>query len=155
MLGLKLEKLCGEKSCPPYILFIYGTDQIALRRVPHAGPFRGSRADGAAAGRSIAVYKAIHQQVHARYGGQTRIIVQRLSESRSWRILRLLEELGLSYEILLCFREEHTNTAPPGLRRIHPLDKSPVISDDGTVISGSGATSDYLSRKHSDGRLEP
>jgi glutathione S-transferase len=83
------------------------------------------------------------------------IIVHHLNESRSQRILWLLEELGLSYEIQPYFREEHTKMAPPELRKIHPLGKSPVISDHGKVIAESGAIIDYLIRRHGDGRLEP
>jgi glutathione S-transferase len=83
------------------------------------------------------------------------IIVHHLNESRSQRILWLLEELGLSYEIRPYFRDGRTKMAPPELRDIHPLGKSPVISDNGRVIAESGAIIDYLIRRHGEGRLEP
>jgi glutathione S-transferase len=83
------------------------------------------------------------------------IVVHHLNESRSQRILWLLEELGLPYEIRWYYREEHTKMAPPELREIHPLGKSPVISDDEKIIAESGAIIDYIIRRHGDGRLEP
>jgi glutathione S-transferase len=83
------------------------------------------------------------------------ITVHHLNESRSQRILWLLEELGLSYEIRPYFRDEHTRMAPPELREVHPLGKSPVISDADRVIAESGAIIDYLVRRHGGGRLEP
>jgi glutathione S-transferase len=83
------------------------------------------------------------------------ITVHHLNESRSQRILWLLEELGLTYEIRPYFREERTKMAPPEMRDIHPLGKSPIISDDGRVIAESGAIIDYLIRRHGEGRLEP
>jgi glutathione S-transferase len=83
------------------------------------------------------------------------IVVHHLNESRSQRILWLLEELGLPYEIRWYYREEHTKMAPPELREIHPLGKSPVISDDDKIIAESGAIIDYIIRRHGDGRLEP
>src|ERR1700744_1105521 len=83
------------------------------------------------------------------------IVVHHLNESRSQRILWLLEELKLPYEIRWYYREEHTNMAPPELRVVHPLGKSPVISDRDKVIAESGAIIDYIIRRHGDGRLEP
>jgi glutathione S-transferase len=83
------------------------------------------------------------------------IVVHHLNESRSQRILWLLEELDLPYEVRPYFREQHTNMAPPELRAVHPLGKSPVISDRGKVIAESGAIIDYIIRRHGDGRLEP
>lgn len=83
------------------------------------------------------------------------ITVHHLNESRSQRILWLLEELNVPYEIQPYFREEHTKMAPPELREVHPLGKSPVISDDGKVVAESGAIIDYVIRRHGGGRLEP
>jgi glutathione S-transferase len=83
------------------------------------------------------------------------IIVHHLDDSRSQRILWLLEELKLPYEIRQHKRDPKTRLAPPELKRIHPLGKSPVIEDDGRVIAESGAIIDYILRKYGDGRLQP
>ncbi len=83
------------------------------------------------------------------------IVVHHLNESRSQRILWLLEELQAPYEIAFYQRDAHTNLAPPELRDIHPLGKSPVITDGGRVIAESGAIIDYLIRRYGRGRLQP
>lgn len=83
------------------------------------------------------------------------IIVHHLDDSRSQRILWLLEELGLPYEIRQHKRDPETRLAPPELKRIHPLGKSPVIEDDGRVIAESGAIIDYILRKYGNGPLAP
>ena len=85
------------------------------------------------------------------------IIVHHLENSRSQRILWMLEELGLPYEVKRYERDRKTMLAPPELRRIHPLGKSPVIvdtDDDGRVVAETGAIIDYLVEK-ADGRLGP
>ena len=83
------------------------------------------------------------------------IEVHHLDNSRSQRILWLLEELGLDYSIVRYQRDPVTRFAPPELRAVHPLGKSPVIRDDGRVIAESGAIVDYLVGKYGDGRLAP
>jgi len=83
------------------------------------------------------------------------IVVHHLNESRSQRILWLLEELGAPYEIAFYKRDATTNLAPPELEAIHPLGKSPVITDDGKPLAESGAIVDYLVRRHGGGRLAP
>ena len=83
------------------------------------------------------------------------IQVHHLNNSRSQRILWLLEELGLDYEIVAYQRDPVTNLAPPELKRIHPLGKSPVLVEDGTVVIESGAIVDYLIQRHGQGRLMP
>ncbi|WP_263264147.1 glutathione S-transferase [Pseudomonas sp. RIT-PI-S] len=83
------------------------------------------------------------------------IIVHHLNNSRSQRILWLLEELGLNYEIKRYQRDPQTNLAPPELKAINPLGKSPVIEDGPHVLIESGAIVDYLIRRHGDGRLQP
>ena len=83
------------------------------------------------------------------------IIVHHLNDSRSQRILWLLEELGVPYEIQRYQRDAQTRLAPPELKAVHPLGKSPVISDDGRVIIESGAIIDYIIRHHGHGRLQP
>ena len=80
------------------------------------------------------------------------ITVHHLENSRSQRILWMLEELGLPYEIRRYERDRKTMLAPPELRRVHPLGKSPVIDDDGLVIAETGAIVEYLVEK-ADGRL--
>jgi glutathione S-transferase len=83
------------------------------------------------------------------------IIVHHLNNSRSQRILWLLEELGLDYEIRKYQRDARTMLAPPELRAIHPLGKSPVIQDGGTIVAESGAIIEYLVGRYGDGRLAP
>jgi glutathione S-transferase len=80
------------------------------------------------------------------------ITVHHLENSRSQRVLWLLEELGLPYAIKRYERNKATMLAPPELRRIHPLGKSPVIDDDGVVVAETGAIVEYLVEK-GDGRL--
>jgi glutathione S-transferase len=84
------------------------------------------------------------------------IIVHHLENSRSQRILWMLEELGMPYEVRRYERNKQTMLAPPELKKVHPLGKSPVIedSDDGRVIAETGAIIDYLVEK-ADGQLGP
>jgi glutathione S-transferase len=84
------------------------------------------------------------------------IIVHHLENSRSQRILWMLEELGLPYEVRRYERNKQTMLAPPELKKVHPLGKSPVIedTDDGRVIAETGAIIDYLVEK-ADGQLGP
>ena len=83
------------------------------------------------------------------------IVVHHLNNSCSQRILWLLEELGAPYEIKFYQRDATTNLAPPELKQVHPLGKSPVMEDGETKIAESGAMVDYLIRKHGGGRLAP
>jgi glutathione S-transferase len=83
------------------------------------------------------------------------IVVHHLNNSRSDRVLWLLEELGLPYEIRAYQRDAATQFAPPELKAIHPLGKSPVITDDGRTIAESGAIVDYVVRRYGGGRLQP
>jgi glutathione S-transferase len=83
------------------------------------------------------------------------IIVHHLNDSRSQRVLWLLEELQIPYALKAYSRDAVTNLAPPELKAIHPLGKSPVIDDDGVVIIESGAITDYIIRRHGGGRLAP
>lgn len=82
------------------------------------------------------------------------ITVHHLENSRSQRILWLLEELGLPYEVQRYARDPKTMLAPPSLRGVHPLGKSPVIVDGGRTIAETGAIVEYLVEK-GDGRLGP
>jgi glutathione S-transferase len=83
------------------------------------------------------------------------ILVHHLENSRSQRVLWLLEELGLAYDLRRYERDPSTSLAPESLRRIHPLGKSPVIDDDGQVVAESGAIIEYLVERHGGGRLVP
>ena len=83
------------------------------------------------------------------------IIVHHLNNSRSQRILWLLEELGLAYEIKKYQRDPKTMLAPPELRAVHPLGKSPVIQDGETIVAESGAIIEYLIGRYGEGRLAP
>ena len=83
------------------------------------------------------------------------IIVHHLENSRSQRILWMLEELGLPYDIKRYERDKTTMLAPPALKRVHPLGKSPVIEDtddNGRIVAETGAIAEYLVEK-ADGRL--
>ncbi len=81
--------------------------------------------------------------------------VHHLNNSRSQRILWLLEELGVPYEIVQHQRDAVTNLAPPELLDIHPLGKSPVIEDKGQVVFESGAIVEYLCERHGGTHLVP
>ena len=83
------------------------------------------------------------------------IIVHHLENSRSQRILWLLEELNLSYEIKSYKRDPKTMLAPPELKEVHPLGKSPVITDNGKVIAESAVIIDYLVNNYGNGKLKP
>lgn len=83
------------------------------------------------------------------------IVVHHLNDSRSQRILWLLEELGLPYEVVRYQRDAQTRLAPPELKAVSPLGKSPVITDGGVRVMESGAIVDYVIRRHGGGRLQP
>jgi len=83
------------------------------------------------------------------------LTVHHLNDSRSQRILWLLEELGTPYEIKFYQRDATTRLAPPELLAVHPLGKSPVITDGGLTINESGAIIDYIIRRYGGGRLVP
>jgi glutathione S-transferase len=83
------------------------------------------------------------------------LIVHHLNNSRSQRILWLLEELGVLYEIKHYQRDAVTNLAPPELKAVHPLGKSPLLEDDGRVIEESGAIVQYLCERHGGSRFLP
>ncbi|NNF60841.1 MAG: glutathione S-transferase [Gammaproteobacteria bacterium] len=83
------------------------------------------------------------------------LIVHHLENSRSQRILWLLEELGLDYEMKRYGRDRKTGLAPPELADVHPLGKAPVIVDDGVTVAESGAIIEYLVQRYDDGSLRP
>ena len=83
------------------------------------------------------------------------IVVHHLENSRSQRVLWLLEELGLPYELKLYRRDPKTMLAPPELRAVHPLGKSPVITDGDLTLAESGAILEYLADRFGAGRLAP
>lgn len=83
------------------------------------------------------------------------ITVHHLENSRSQRILWLLEELGLDYEVVRYARDPETGLAPPELAKVHPLGKSPVITEGEVTVAESGAIVEYLVDTHGGGRLKP
>ncbi len=83
------------------------------------------------------------------------LVVHHLNDSRSQRVLWLLEELGLPYEIRHYQRDATTRLAPPELKAVHPLGKSPVLGDGSSTVIESGAIVDYVIRHHGHGRLQP
>ena len=76
------------------------------------------------------------------------LTVHHLETSRSQRVLWLLEELGVPYELKIYRRNPATRLAPPELKAVHPLGKSPVVTDDGETIAESGAIIEYLVEKY-------
>lgn len=83
------------------------------------------------------------------------ITVHHLENSRSQRVLWLLEELELPYEIELYKRDAKTSLAPASLLQVHPLGKSPVITDGEVTVAESGAIIEYLVERHGGGKLKP
>ncbi|WP_395444574.1 glutathione S-transferase family protein [Caulobacter sp. UC70_42] len=83
------------------------------------------------------------------------LVVHHLNNSRSQRVLWLLEELGVPYEVKRYERDAETMLAPPALKAIHPLGKSPVITDDGKTIAETGAIVEYVIETYGQGRLIP
>jgi glutathione S-transferase len=83
------------------------------------------------------------------------IVVHHLNNSRSQRVLWMLEELGAPYDIKRYQRDAKTMLAPPELRAVHPLGKSPVIQDGEVTLAESGAILEYLVERHGGGRLAP
>ena len=84
------------------------------------------------------------------------LIVHHLNNSRSQRVLWLLEELGVPYELKKYQRDAKTMLAPPELRAVHPLGKSPVVvTDDGETLVESGAIVERLLEKYDEGRMLP
>ncbi len=83
------------------------------------------------------------------------IVVHHLENSRSQRILWLLEELGLPYEVKRYERDKKSNLAPPALLKVHPLGKSPVIDDNGAVVAETGAIVEHIIEEHAKGRFAP
>ena len=83
------------------------------------------------------------------------IIVHHLNNSRSQRVLWLLEELGVEYDIKRYQRDAKTMLAPPELQKVHPLGKSPVLTDGDATLAESGAIIEYLIERYGAGRLVP
>ena len=83
------------------------------------------------------------------------LTVHHLNNSRSQRVLWLLEELGVPYEIVKYQRDPKTNLAPPELEKIHPLGKSPVITDGDVTIAESAVILEYIVEKYGGGKLVP
>ena len=83
------------------------------------------------------------------------ITVHHLNNSRSQRVLWLLEELGLEYEVKRYQRNPQTMLAPPELRQVHPLGKSPVITDGDLTLGESGAIIETLADRYGAGKLAP
>ena len=81
--------------------------------------------------------------------------IHHLENSRFQRILWLLEELGLEYEIKRYDRDKKTGLAPPELFAVHPLGKAPVITHGDATVAESGAIIEYLVGKYDNGRLLP
>lgn len=83
------------------------------------------------------------------------LTVHHLNNSRSQRVLWLLEELGVPYEVKRYERDAKTMLAPASLKAVHPLGKSPMITDDGVTVAESGAIVEYIVEKYGKGRMIP
>jgi glutathione S-transferase len=83
------------------------------------------------------------------------LTVHHLNNSRSQRVLWLLEELGVPYEVKRYQRDPETELAPPELLKVHPLGKAPVITDDGVTVAETGAIVDYILGRYGAGRMAP
>jgi glutathione S-transferase len=107
--------------------------------------------------RTLAPFRAVsHRTGGAKLRrGTAMIVVHHLEDSRSQRILWLLEELGQPYEVRRYARDPNTRLAPRELLAVHPLGKSPVITDDGRVVAETGAIVEYLVDRYGNGRLKP
>jgi len=81
------------------------------------------------------------------------IVVHHLNNSRSQRVLWLLEELGVPYEVKRYQRDHATMLAPPEMKAVHPLGKSPIVTEEGRVLAESGAIIEYLADRYGEGRL--
>ena len=83
------------------------------------------------------------------------LVVHHLNDSRSQRVLWLLEELGVPYEVKRYERNSQTMLAPPELKAVHPLGKSPVITDGDRTLAETGLITEYLCDRYGEGRLAP
>ncbi len=83
------------------------------------------------------------------------LTVHHLNNSRSQRVLLVLEELGVPYEIKRYQRDPKTMLAPPSLRQVHPLGKSPIVTDGALTLAETGAIMEYLAATYDDGTLMP
>lgn len=83
------------------------------------------------------------------------LVVHHLENSRSQRVLWLLEELGVPYEVKRYERDKKTNLAPPALMKVHPLGKSPVVTDGAETVAETGAIMEYILDAYGKGRLQP
>ena len=83
------------------------------------------------------------------------LTVHHLNNSRSQRVLWLLEELAVPYEIKHYQRDAKTMLAPPELRKVHPLGKSPVVTDGNATVAETGAIIEYIIARYGEGRLVP
>ena len=83
------------------------------------------------------------------------IVVHHLERSRSHRVVWMLEDLGMPYELRHCPRDPRMLLAPPALRAVHPMGKSPVLEDAGLVLAESGAILEYLVDRYGAGGFAP
>nr|WP_181017919.1 glutathione S-transferase [Sneathiella aquimaris] len=86
---------------------------------------------------------------------KTVIKIHHLNDSRSQRILWLLEEMGVDYEVVPYMRDLETRLAPETLKAVHPLGKSPLMEDGDLLLHESGAITEYLIRRYGNGKFEP
>src|SRR5664279_461229 len=122
---------------------------------PASWPHQGALDAAAAALIRLAVQARDARSCFAKTEGHSMIVVHHLNNSRSQRVLWLLEELGLDYELKRYERDPVTMLAPPSLRAVHPLGKSPVITDGELTLAESGAIIEYLVDRYGEGRLTP
>ncbi len=128
-----------------------GGGAAARRGVRGVGARRTGREKGGGA-RRMAIARECAQAARRR---TAMIVVHHLNRSRSLRVLWLLEELQVPYEVRRYQRDPKTMLAPPELKAVHPLGKSPVLGDGDRVVAETGAIIEYLVERHGNGRLVP
>ncbi|SAL12593.1 glutathione S-transferase domain-containing protein [Caballeronia turbans] len=100
-------------------------------------------------------YTPARQGLRSKANKYLMLTVHHLNNSRSQRVLWMLEELGVEYELKRYQRDPRTMLAPPELRAVHPLGKSPVVTVDGMTLAESGAIIEYLVDRYGEGRFSP
>jgi hypothetical protein len=148
-----------EDIGPAWVRYLVGRRRVASARL---APIEQSELNGICA-RPLCWNRGVKKRLamtpisddRNNEGAGTMIVVHHLNNSRSQRILWLLEELNTPYRVETYRRNAKTNLAPSELRAVHPLGKSPVIQDGDLVLAESGPIIEYLLERHGNGRLVP
>jgi glutathione S-transferase len=141
------------------LIYTRANIEVNIARVKYPEPVRWSLGGGMQINVQSptsppAATRSAHPIVANTLGEFAMLTVHHLNNSRSQRVLWLLEELGVAYEIVR-YQRQPDMRAPAELRAVHPLGKSPVITDNGNTIAESGAIAEYLIDTYGEGRLIP